>query len=101
MSAQQALRLVTMCECDAVLFDYEMPVASEYELALQIKSANPNLITILLSGKEVPTHALVLADAVAAKLDASEQLLPMISKLCSRTHQEREKQEWWGPEDRR
>jgi CheY-like chemotaxis protein len=92
MSAEQALRLVTMCECDAVLLDYEMPVVSGYEVAFQIKSVSPDLMIILLSGCEVPTHALVLVDAVVPKLEASQELLPMIAKLCAGTHDKRQKQ---------
>jgi len=91
-SAEQALRLVTMCECDAVLLDYEMPMVSGYEVAFQIKSVRPDVIIILLSGSEVPTHALVLVDAVVPKLDASRQLLPMIAELCTRSHDTRQKQ---------
>jgi CheY-like chemotaxis protein len=93
MSAEQALRLVTMCECDAVLLDYEMPVISGYEVASQIKNVNPDLIIILLSSSEVPTHALVLVDAVVPKLDASQQLLPVIAELCARSHDTRQKQQ--------
>jgi CheY-like chemotaxis protein len=93
MSAEQALRLVTMCECDAVLLDYEMPVISGYEVASQIKNVNPDLIIILLSSSEVPTHALVLVDAVVPKLDASQQLLPVIAELCARSHETRQKQQ--------
>jgi CheY-like chemotaxis protein len=81
-----------MCECDAVLLDYEMPVVSGYEVAFQIKSASPDLIIILLSRSEVPTHTLVLVDAVVPKLDASQQLLPMIAELCARSHDTRPKQ---------
>jgi CheY-like chemotaxis protein len=101
MSAQQARRLVTMCECDAVLLDYETPVASGYELAFQIKSVSPDLIIVLLSGGDVPTHALVLVDAVVAKLDASQQLLPMITELCGRTDEARQKQGRLQSENRR
>jgi CheY-like chemotaxis protein len=92
MSAEQALRLVTMCECDAVLLDCEMPVVSGYEVAFQIKNISPDLIIILLSGSEVPTHALVLVDAVVHKLDASRQLLPLIAELCAYTQDARQKQ---------
>ena len=93
MSAEQALRLVTMCECDAVLLDYEMPVVGGYEVASQIKNVSPDLIIILLSSSEVPTHALVLVDAVVPKLDASQQLLPVIAELCARSHETRQKQQ--------
>jgi DNA-binding response OmpR family regulator len=92
-SAQQALRLVTMCECDAVLLEYEMFDPSGDEVAFQIKRISPELTIILLSGTEVPAHALVLVDAVVPKLDASRQLLPMIAELCARNHDTRQKQD--------
>jgi CheY-like chemotaxis protein len=82
-SAQQGLRLVTMCECDAVLLDYEMPIMNGHQVALEIKRIRPELTIILLSGTEVPTHALALVDAFVPKLEASRQLLPMIAQLCS------------------
>jgi CheY-like chemotaxis protein len=89
---QQALRLVTMCKCDAVLLDYEMPELSGYEIAFQIKRVCPDVTIILISGSEVPTYALALADAFVTKLDASQQLLPMIAELCSRNRDVHEKQ---------
>jgi CheY-like chemotaxis protein len=85
-SAQQGLRLVTMCECDAVLLDYEMPIMNGHQVALEIKRIRPELTIILLSGTEVPTHALALVDAFVPKLEASRQLLPMIAQLCSPPH---------------
>jgi CheY-like chemotaxis protein len=91
-SEAEALRLVTVCKCDAVLLDYEMPEWSGYEVAFQIKRACPDVTIILISGSEVPTYALALADAFVPKLDASQQLLPMIAELCSRNRDEQEKQ---------
>jgi CheY-like chemotaxis protein len=85
-SAQQGLRLVTMCKCDAVLLDYDMRVIDGYELACEIKRVLPDLIVIMVSGSEVPIQALALADAFVPKLEASRQLLPMIAELCARTH---------------
>ena len=86
-SAQQGLRLATMCKCDAVLLDYEMPEMNGHEVAAEIKRVRPELMVILLSGSEVPTQALALVDAFVPKLEASQQLLPMIAELCSRTHE--------------
>jgi CheY-like chemotaxis protein len=92
-SAQQALRLVTMCQCDAVLLDYEMPLLSGHEVAFQIKRASPDATIILLSGTEVPVHSLALVDAVVLKLEARQQLLPMIAELCNRNCDARENQD--------
>jgi CheY-like chemotaxis protein len=73
-----------MCDCDAVLLDYEMPGMNGHELAAEIKRVRPDLRVILLSGGEVPTQALLLVDAFVPKLETSRQLLPMIEELCGR-----------------
>ncbi|MGA9980265.1 MAG: response regulator [Candidatus Sulfotelmatobacter sp.] len=82
-SAQQGLRLATMCKCDAVLVDYEMPGMNGDEVALAIKRLRPELLVILLSGSDVPTGALASVDAFIPKLDASRQLLPTIAEFCA------------------
>jgi CheY-like chemotaxis protein len=84
-SAQQGLNLVAMCKCDAVLLDYQMPGMSGHEVALEIKLVRPELMVILLSGSDVPSHALRFVDAFVPKLEANRQLLPMLDELCSRT----------------
>jgi CheY-like chemotaxis protein len=86
-SAQQGLRLATMCKCDAVLLDYEMPGMNGHEVAFEIKRVRPDLKVILLSGSEVPTQALALVDAFVPKLEANQQLLPTIAELCSQPHE--------------
>jgi two-component system response regulator CpxR len=91
-SAQQGLRLVTMCDCDAVLVDYEMPTMNGDEVAFEIKRMRPELTVIMLSGSEVPTHAMGLVDAFVPKLEASRELLPMIAELCSRPPESQQKQ---------
>jgi CheY-like chemotaxis protein len=40
-SAQQGIRLVTMCKCDAVLLEYEMPGMNGSEVAVEIKRVRP------------------------------------------------------------
>jgi CheY-like chemotaxis protein len=84
-SAQQGLRLATMCKCDAVLLDYEMPGMNGNQVALEIKRIRPDLMVILLSGSDVPTQALASVDAFVPKLEASRQLLPMIAEVCGQT----------------
>jgi CheY-like chemotaxis protein len=84
-SAQQGLRLATMCKCDAVLVDYEMPGMNGDEVALAIKRLRPELLVILLSGSDVPSRALDSVDAFVPKLEASRQLLPVVADFCSRT----------------
>jgi DNA-binding response OmpR family regulator len=90
-SAEQGLRLVTMCECDAVLLDYDMPGMNGHEVALQIKRMRPDLIVIFVSSEEIPMHSLALVDAFVPKLEASRQLLPMIAELCSRSQDAQQK----------
>lgn len=70
-----------------------------YEVASRIKQVSPDATIILLSASEVPMHALALADAVVPKLEASQQLLPMIADLCSRNHDRQERQARFQPED--
>jgi len=82
-SAQQGLRLATMCKCDGVLLDYQIPGVSGHIVAAEIKRVRPELKVILLSGSEVPTQVLALVDAFVPKLEASRELLPMIAERCS------------------
>ena len=85
-SPQKGLRLATTCKCDAVLLDYEMPGMNGDEVALAIKRLRPELLVILLSGSDVPTHALASVDAFVPKLEASRQLLPVIAELYAQTN---------------
>jgi CheY-like chemotaxis protein len=86
ISAEQAVKVVTICKCDAVLLDYEMHDLTGYEVASQIKQATPEVAIALLCGSDVPVHALALVDAVIPKREASQQLLPMIAELCGRNN---------------
>jgi CheY-like chemotaxis protein len=85
-SPQKGLRLATTCNCDAVLLDYEMPGMNGDEVALAIKRLRPELLVILLSGSDVPAHALASVDAFVPKLEASRQLLPVIAELYAQTN---------------
>ncbi len=93
-SAQEGLRLATMCTCDAVLLDYAMPGMNGHEVASEIKLVRPDLAIVLLSGSEVPTQTLALVDAFVPKLESSQQLLPVIADLCSRRQEAERRQEW-------
>jgi CheY-like chemotaxis protein len=84
-SAHRGLRLVRTHQFDAVLLDYEMPGMNGGEVAFEIKLAKPELKVILLSGSDVPSHALAFVDAFVPKVEANRQLLPMIAELCNRT----------------
>jgi CheY-like chemotaxis protein len=95
-SAQQGLRLATMCKCDVMLFDNDMPLTDGYEVAVEIKRVLPELIVVMISGREVPTQALAMADAFVPKLEANRQLLSMLAELCIRTHDTRQKPDDFG-----
>lgn len=80
-SAEQGVRLATMCKCDAVLVDYNMPGMNGQQVAAQIKRLRPDLMIILLSGSSVPNSALESVDAFVPKLEASRRLLPTIAEF--------------------
>jgi CheY-like chemotaxis protein len=65
---EQALRLVIMCQCDAVLLDYEMPVMSGYEVVLEIKRLRSEPVVIMVSGSEVTARKVTMVDAFILKL---------------------------------
>ncbi|HEY6339293.1 MAG TPA: response regulator [Candidatus Sulfotelmatobacter sp.] len=80
-SAEQGLRLATMCKCDAVLVDYNMPGMNGDQVAVAIKRVRPELMVILLSGSSVPSAALESVDAFVPKLEASRELLPRMAEF--------------------
>jgi CheY-like chemotaxis protein len=92
-SAQEGLKVAITRKVDAVLLDYQMRGMNGHEVASEIKLVKPELGVILLSGHEVPTQALALVDAFVPKLEASQQLLPMIAELCSRNQKAKHRQE--------
>ena len=92
-SGQQGLKLATTCQCDAVLLDYDMYGMNGQEVAAEIKLVKPELVVILLSGREVPVQALALVDAFVPKLEASQQLLPIVAELSSRSQDSKHKRQ--------
>jgi DNA-binding NtrC family response regulator len=100
VSPKQALRLVTMCDCDAVLLDYEILEMSGHEVALEIKLVRPEVKIILIADHEVPTQTLAVVDAFAPRVEESRQLLRMISEICSRGSDTRHRQGGIQREDR-
>jgi CheY-like chemotaxis protein len=91
-SAQQGLELVTMHEFDGVLLDYKMPGMNGGEVAFEIKRVRPDMVVILLSGDEVPSYTLAVADAFLNKLDLARDLMPTIAALCNRVREPQQKQ---------
>ena len=92
-SAQQGLKLATTCKCDAVLFEYEMRGINGHEVVSEIKLVRPEAVVILTVRREVPMQALALVDAFMPKLEASQQLLPMIAELCNRSEKVKHRHE--------
>jgi len=88
-SPQQGLRLASMCQCDAVLLDYEMPGMNGHELAVEIRRLRPELMIVLFSGSDVPAYTLPLVDAFLPKLEASRHLVPVLTAVCSKTRDTR------------
>jgi CheY-like chemotaxis protein len=81
-SGPQGLKLAARCKLDVVVLDYEMPEMNGHEVASAIKSMKPELKVILISGSDVPSHALASVDAFVEKVEASRQLLPIIAEFC-------------------
>ena len=96
-SAQQGLGLVTRCQFDAVLLDYELPGMNGCDVAFEIKRARPELVVILLSGCDVPIYARAVVDGFVPKLDASRELLPMIAALCGGIRHPQQRQDGVQP----
>ena len=92
-SGRQGLQLAITCQCDVVLLDYEMYGMNGREVALEIRLVKPGLVIILLSGRDVPMQALAAVDGFVPKLEASQQLVPMIAELCSRSPESKKYQE--------
>jgi DNA-binding response OmpR family regulator len=69
-----------MCQCDAVLLDYEMPVMSGYEVVLEIKRLRSEPVVIMVSGSEVTARKVTMVDAFIPKLEPTRELLPLIAE---------------------
>jgi DNA-binding NtrC family response regulator len=82
-SAEQGLQLVTIYRIDLVLLDNDIPWIDASEVTFLMKSWNPALRVIMISGKERPVRALAMVDAFVSKLETSQQLLPVIFNLCN------------------
>ena len=92
---------MTMCDCDAVLLNYEMLDMSGHEVALEIKLVRPEVKIVLVADCEVPTQTLAVVDAFAPRVEESRQLLRMIAEICSRPQDAKHGQGGIQQEDRR
>ena len=83
-SPRQGLKLITICQIDAVVLDYQMPGMSGHEVAVEIKKSHPKTLIVMFSASDLPEETCKLADAVVLKTDASGLLLPTVAKVCDR-----------------
>ena len=78
-SGKDAMGIIRSREVDLILSDYLMPNMSGAELAIQVKTHNPNLRVVLISGvNELPIDCSV-ADAFLSKLEGPDALCSRIS----------------------
>jgi CheY-like chemotaxis protein len=87
-SGRQGLKLATHSKFDLVVLDYEMPGMNGHEVASVMKNLRPDLKVVLISGSDVPSHALTSVDAFVDKVETSRQLLPIIAELCGQQAEE-------------
>lgn len=88
-SAEDLVKSVTVDEPDVVLFDFEMPGLSGWELAKQLRAANPAIPILLLSAS--PDWSILekdpLIEMVRSPIDPKEVLL-RISRMLHGISQE-------------
>ena len=93
-SARQGLQIAAACRVAAVIVDYHMPDMNGHEVAIEIKRLKPSTpIVMVSSDPEIPEHVLQVVDAFVPKLEASQQLLPIIAELCGRSPESKAQQE--------
>ena len=81
-SGREGLRLATILKFDLVIVDYLMPGMNGHEVASVMKRIRPELKVVLLSGSDVPAHALASVDAFVTKPAGGQQLLSIIAEFC-------------------
>ncbi len=83
-SAREGLRFAAMTSFDVILLDYHMAEMSGHQLALEIRHCRPEAKVIIFSSSEIPEETHHLVDAVVPKTEAIRELLPTVTRLCSR-----------------
>lgn len=81
-SARQGLQIAAACGIAVVIVDYHMPEMNGHELASEIKRLRPQIPIVMVSGDEIPEHALKVVDAFVSKNEAPNLLLPVIARFC-------------------
>jgi CheY-like chemotaxis protein len=84
-SARQGLKLATIFSFDAVLLDYQMPEMNGHQVAYEMRRLRPDTPVVMFSGSEIPEETRQLVDAVVAKTEATNALLPTVTRLCHRS----------------
>ena len=73
-SAKEALQIISSREVDLVLSDHLMPEITGVELARELKTRDPKLLVMLISGmNEIPAGA-ALADVFVSKVEGPDHL---------------------------
>jgi len=81
LSGKQALELLAAHKVDLVLSDYVMPKVSGGKLAREIKTLNPHLPVIILTGiQEIPADS-IHADLLISKTEGPVSICAKIAAL--------------------
>src|SRR5579859_7058409 len=82
-SARQGLQIAVSSGVAAVIVDYHMPEMNGHEVAMEIKRLKPQLpIVMISSDDQIPEHVFEAIDAFIPKDEASNRLLPEITRIC-------------------
>jgi CheY-like chemotaxis protein len=90
-SGRAGLQLLSMHQqLDAVILDYQMPKMDGATVARKVRSVNPELPIIMLSGHspKLPRRVLRLIDAFVTKDSSPQLLLAILDRLLIQRHQE-------------
>ena len=84
-SARDGLRLAARRNFDVVLLDYHLPDMNGRQLASELRRIRPETPVVMFSGDDmIAEETRHLVDAVISKNKALEELLPTVTRLCSR-----------------
>ena len=84
-SPRQGLKLAETSRFDAVLLDYHMPEMNGHQVAVELRRIRPETPVVMVTGSEIPDETHKLVDAVVPKTAAITELLPTVTRLCSRS----------------
>jgi len=85
-SARLGLQIAAACALAAVIVAYHMPDMTGHEVAVEIKRLNQQIpIAMVSSDDEIAEHALKVVDAFVSKNEAPSRLLPVITRISSKS----------------